>query len=385
MQFAEIIGQEKVKQKLISTVLDNRVSHAQLFLGPAGSAKLALAIAYAQFINCNNRSESDSCGVCPSCQQFAKLAHPDLHFSYPIIIRKRGDDRKTISKDYIKEWREYLLEKHYFPELIEWYTKMESEKKQGVIGADECNQIIKTLSYKSFEGKYKVMIIWMAELLYHSAAPKILKILEEPPEKTLFILVAEKQEQIISTILSRTQIVNIPPLDDTALSNTLSAQFGYSEDQISGVVKNAGGNVIKAAKILEESMSGDFSSGEFREWMLLCYQRKYKNLHEFVGKTSRNSRAKQKQLLQYGLSLSRNCLLTVYGRQELLAISDKEEEKFTMNFSKFINEKNAMEYARLFEEAILHIDRNGNAAVVFMDISLRVAHLLSTGIAERKQ
>lgn len=377
MQFAEIIGQDAVKQKLVSTVKENRVSHAQLFLGPAGSGKLALAIAYAQFINCNSRSDTDSCGVCPSCQQFAKLAHPDLHFSYPIILKKSGDNKKVISKDYLEKWREYLTEKHFFPELIEWYSKMETEKKQGVIGADECNEIIKTLSYKSYEGKYKVMIIWQAELLYHSAAPKILKILEEPPEKTLFILVAEKQEQIISTILSRTQVVKIPALDAKAMTNTLSVQFGYSADQITPVLKNAGGDVNKAINILEESLSGDFSSAEFREWMLLCYQRKYKALSEFVSKTSRKSRAGQKQLLSFGLNLSRNCLLMRYGRQDMLAIPDQEEEKFTMNFSKFINEKNALAYADLFEEAIQHVERNGNASVIFMDVSLKAAQLLN--------
>ncbi len=377
MQFAEIIGQEVVKQKLISTVQENRVSHAQLFLGPQGSGKLALAIAYAQYINCKNRSDTDSCGVCPSCQQIAKLAHPDLHFSYPIILRKSGDDKKVISKDYLEKWREYLLEKHFFPDLIEWYGKMETEKKQGVIGADECNQIIKTLSYKSYEGKYKVMIIWMAELLYHSAAPKILKILEEPPEKTLFILLAEKQEQIISTILSRTQIVQVPPLDDRALTNTLLLQFGYAENQIIPMLKNATGNVNKAINILEESISGDFSSAEFREWMLLCYQRKYKALSDFVGKTSRKSRAGQKQLLSFGLNLSRNCLLIRYGQEDMLAIPDQEEEKFTKNFSKFINEKNALAYTALFEDAIFHVERNGNAAMIFMDVSLKVAQILN--------
>ncbi len=377
MQFQEIIGQDAVKRKLISTIHENRVSHAQLFLGPSGSGKLALAIAYAQFINCNNSSETDSCGVCPSCQQFAKLAHPDLHFSYPIIIRKSGENKKVVSKDYLKEWREYLLEKHFFPELIEWYSKMETEKKQGVIGADECNDIIKTLSFKSYEGKYKVMIIWRAELLYHSAAPKILKILEEPPEKTLFILIAEKQEQIISTILSRTQTVKIPSLDDQSMANTLSAQFGYSPDQVAPMIRIASGNVNKAINILEESISGEFSSAEFREWMLLCYQRKYKALSDFVGKTSRKSRPGQKQLLSFGLTLSRNCLLSRYGRQDMLAIADQEEEKFTQNFSKFINEKNALTFAGLFEEAISHVDRNGNAAVVFMDVSLKVARLLN--------
>lgn len=378
MQFAEIIGQDTVKQKLINTVQENRISHAQLFLGPGGSGKLALAIAYAQYINCNNRTETDSCGVCPSCQQIAKLAHPDIHFSYPIILKKKsGADKKVVSKDYLTKWRDYLFEKHFFPELIEWYGKMESEKKQGVIGADECNDIIKTLSYKSYEGKYKVMIIWMAELLYHSAAPKILKILEEPPEKTLFILIAERQEQIISTILSRTQIVKIPPLDDPSLSNTLSVQFGYDPEQANNVLKNASGNVNKAIKILEESLSGEFSSAEFREWMLLCYQRKYKALADFVGKTSRKSRAGQKQLLSFGLNLARNCLLNRYGRDELLAFPDGEEEKFTLNFSKFINEKNAIDYSGLFEEAIFHIDRNGNAAIIFMDVSLKVARMLN--------
>lgn len=277
------------------------------------------------------------------------------------------------------------FEKHYYPELIEWYTKMETEKKQGVIGADECNEIIKTLSYKSYEGKYKVMIIWMAELLYHSAAPKILKILEEPPDKTLFILIAEKQEQMISTILSRTQVVKIPSLDETSLSNILSLQFGYAQDQIAAIINSAKGNVNKAINTLEESISGDFSSGEFRDWMLLCYQKKYKELSEFVSKTSRNSRAKQKQLLSYGLSLSRNCLLIRYGRNEQLAIADKEEEKFTLSFSKFINEENALAYASLFDEAILHIDRNANAALVFMDVSLKAGELLNPVGSERKQ
>jgi len=383
MQFSEIIGQETVKQKLIQTVQENRVSHAQLFLGPGGSGKLALAVAYAQYINCNSRSEYDSCGVCPSCQQFSKLAHPDLHFSYPIIINK--EKRRTLSRDYVTEWREYLLEKHFYAELTEWYAKMESEKKQGVIGADECNEIIRTLSYKSYEGKYKVMIIWMAERLYHSAAPKILKILEEPPEKTLFILIAEKQEQIISTILSRTQIVKVPRLEDKALTSILSTQFGYPMDGIQNILPSSNGNVNLGIKALEESMSGEFSSGEFREWMLMCFKGEYKKLNDFVSKTARTSRAKQKLLLSYGLSLSRNCLLSIYGRKDMLSIIDKDEADFIGKISKFLNEKNVIAYAGLFEEAILHIDRNGNAAVVLMDVSLKAGQLLNPAISENRR
>jgi len=375
MQFSEIIGQEDVKKKLVNTVLDSRVSHAQLFLGPGGSGKLALAIAYAQFINCSNRSETDSCGVCPSCQQFSKLAHPDLHFSYPIIINK--DKKKVVSTDYITEWREYLLDKHFFANLTEWYARMETEKKQGVIGAQECNEIIKTLSYKSYEGKYKVMIIWMAERLYHASAPKILKILEEPPEKTLFILIAEKQEEIISTILSRTQIVKVPPLDKQSLSTLLSLKFGYPEDHIEKVVNIAEGNANQAIKMLEESMSGEFASSEFRDWMLLCFKKQFKELADFVAKTARTSRATQKQLLSYGLNLSRNCLLSVYRREDLLFIIDKEEAEFVAKISKFLNEKNALDYAALFEEAISHVDRNGNASVIFMDVSMKAGKLLN--------
>jgi DNA polymerase-3 subunit delta' len=229
------------------------------------------------------------------------------------------------------------------------------------------------------------MIIWMAERLYHSAAPKILKILEEPPEKTLFILIAEKQEEIISTILSRTQIVKIPPLDEKSLTAILALQFGYPEDNIARLVKTADGNTNKAIGILEESMSGDFSSGEFRKWMLLCYGQKIKDLNDFVGKTARLSRAKQKQLLAYGLSLSRNCLLSIYGRQELISVADKEETEFIKKISKYLNEKNALEYAGLFDEAIRHIDRNGNAAVIFMDLSLRAGMLLNPAHSEHKR
>lgn len=383
MQFSEVIGHDDIKQRLIQTVQENRVSHAQLFLGPAGSGKLALAIAYSQYINCDNRSEKDSCGTCPSCQQFAKLAHPDLHFSYPIILNSKK--KKELSRDYLKEWREYLPEKHYYADLNEWYARMESEKKQGVIGVKESNEIIRTLSYKSYEGKYKVMIIWMAERLYHEASPKLLKILEEPPEKTLFILIAEKQEKIISTILSRTQMVKIPRLSDKALFAILAVQFGYPEDKITQHLSAASGNVNAGIQLLEESMSGDFSSSEFRDWMLLCYNGQSKKLVDFVAKTARISRPAQIQLLSYGLNLARNCLLHAYGRQDIINYNDEGEAAFTGNISKLLNESNAIEYASLFEEAIRHIDRNANASLVFMDVSLKAGNLLNPANSKSKR
>ncbi len=383
MQFSQIIGQEEAKRNLVQTVQENRVSHAQMFLGPPGSGKLALAVAYAQYINCSGRNETDSCGICPSCQKFAKLAHPDLHFSYPVILNR--EKKKEVSKDYITEWREYILGKHFYANLEEWYAAMETEKKQGVIGAAECDDILRTLSFKSYEGKYKVMIIWMAERLYQPIASKLLKILEEPPDKTLFILVVEKPEEVISTILSRTQIVKIPRLDDRSLASILTLQFGYDTELVDKVLPSAGGNVNLALKNLEESMSGVFSAGEFREWMLLCFKGQYKDLYNFVSKIARNTRPRQKQMLEYGLSLSRNCLLSVYGRDDLITILDEEEASFVKKISKFLNEKNALAYAGLFEEAMQHIDRNGNASVVFMDVSLKAGRLLNPGLAGSKR
>ena len=319
--------------------------------------------------------------MCPSCQQFAKLAHPDLHFSYPLVLKKDFQ----LSKEYIRLWREYLADKHYYPELVEWTAKMDSEKKQALIGVKECNEIIRSLSYKSYEGKYKVMIIWLAEHIYHAAAPKILKILEEPPEKTLFILIAEKQEQIISTILSRTQIIKVPRLDDHSLQLILTAQFGYPEENVQRVLKSASGDVNRALWMLEESLNSDFSASEFREWMLMSFQGKYKELVNFVSKIARAPRTRQKQFLSYGLSLSRNCLLTIYGKKDMLTIIDDDEAAFVEKITRFLNEKNALEYASLFEEAIRHIDRNANASLVFMDVSLKSGKLLNPALSEIKR
>ena len=245
MRFSEIPGQQAIKEKLIQTVTSQRVSHAQLFYGPESSAKLALAIAYAQYINCKNRktgiqdagykmqdvpdpesfiphhkspvtshqlpvTSADSCGVCPSCVKYQKLIHPDLHFIYPVATTKRVT-KKPQSKLFADEWRKFFLQRPFPVNLRDWYDFIGIENKQGIINAEDCNEIITSLSYKSYESEYKVMIIWMVEKLFHSAAPKILKILEEPPEKTLLLLISEDPDQIISTIKSRCLMVRIPP------------------------------------------------------------------------------------------------------------------------------------------------------------------------------
>jgi len=250
MRFADIIGQEDVKKRLVQTVKESRVSHAQLFLGPEGSGKLALAVAYAQYINCTNKQGDDSCGECPSCVKYQKFIHPDLHFIYPTAKIKNID--KPMSKDFIKQWRELLSETNSYINLPDWYSKIGIERKQAIINARDCNEIIKTLTYKSYESEYKVMIIWMVEKLFHSAAPKILKVLEEPPDKTLFLLVSENQDLIINTILSRTQLIKIGRLDDNNLSKALISD-GYQPAVVNDAVRIAGGNYLAAVRLISQS------------------------------------------------------------------------------------------------------------------------------------
>jgi DNA polymerase III subunit delta' len=360
MKFSEIPGNEQIKNKLIQTVLDQRVSHAQLFFGPEESDKLALAIAYAQFINCTNKqgtpqkefanydlritnsaeSGIDSCGICPSCVKYQKLAHPDLHFIYPVATTKRITS-KPQSKHFLEEWRAFLLENNFESGLQNWYEAIGIENKQGIINAYDCNEIITTLSYKSYESDYKVMIIWMVEKLYYSAAPKILKILEEPPEKTLFILLAEEPDQIIKTILSRTLMVKIP--------------------------KSA-----ERRSVVNEDDTIHFVA--FRQWMRNCFGGKVLELVKFSSEIARTGREKQKSFLIYSLKTIGFCATMNYLGQVPRNI-DGEELKFIRDFSPYIKPDNLGEFNTLLNDAIYHIERNAHPATLFLDLSLKVARL----------
>ncbi|MEI7980045.1 MAG: hypothetical protein WCI71_00235 [Bacteroidota bacterium] len=340
MRFSEIGGQEGIKRKLLQTVSDQRVSHAQLFFGPEGCGKLALAIAYAQFINCTHKLEmTDSCGNCPSCIKYQKLAHPDLHFIFPVATTKRVT-KKPQSKHFIEEWRKFLLESNYDGTLQGWYEAMDLENKQGIINAEDCNEIITTLSYKSYESDYKVMILWMVEKLYYSAAPKILKILEEPPEKTLFLLISEDPDQIIKTILSRTLLVKIP---GSSYHSVRSEEDGYH-----------------------------FES--FRRWMRACYGAKISELIQFTSEISRLGREKQKGFLSYGLKVIGFCA-SVNFRDHVPAGFEGEELKFIRDFAPFIRLEKLNEFNDLFNTAIFHVERNAHAPTLFLDLSFKIVRL----------
>ncbi|MBU1012672.1 MAG: DNA polymerase III subunit delta [Bacteroidetes bacterium] len=374
MLFKEIIGQQQVKERLIQTVKENRVSHAQLFIGANGSGKLALAIAYAQYINCKNRTETDSCGICPSCIKYEKLIHPDLHFIYPIAATK--EVKKPRSADFIESWRSILIENNYYISLNEWLERIGIENKQGIINAEDCNSIIKTLGYKSYEAEYKVMIIWMAEKLFHAAAPKILKILEEPPEKTLFILISENQDQIISTILSRTQMVKIPKIKDVDLLKALMAENEHEPDEIQRVVDLSEGNYKNALFYLQSTEIEKINFLKFKEWMRYCYAGDLVKLTSFVNEFGKLGRERQKSFFLYALQIARSCILVNFDQNELVKLDKEELSWLTSGFAPFINVANINEFTKEFNEGHYAIERNANPTILLMDISLKATKLL---------
>ena len=376
MRFSEIIGQDSVKKKLAQTVLDHRVSHAQLFFGPEGNEKLALAIAYAQFINCLNRttgSHPDSCGICPSCIQYQKLIHPDLHFIYPISTTKKVP-KKPKSEDFIESWRAFLIENDYHVNLHEWYEFIGMENKQGIINADDCNEIIHTLSYKSYESEYKVMILWMVEKLYYAAAPKILKILEEPPEKTLFILITEDPDQVITTIRSRTLLVKIPKLEIKDLTAYLVEKQGIEEREAGIIARQSYGNLKQAVHRLQHTEEDQFNFINFRKWMLLCYDNKVAEMVGFSAEIARIGRENQKDFLLYALKVIGNCFPFAFGDEEQVAAAG-EEMKFLKKISAYINPSNYSRFSDLFNTALYHIERNAHPQTLFLDVSLKAAEL----------
>jgi len=388
MKFSDIVGQEPLKQRLKRTVLDNRVSHAQLFLGPEGSGKLALALAYAQYINCRKRTPEDSCGECPSCKKYSKLIHPDLHFIYPINKTKEVDDKNVLSKDFIVPWREFLQQNNYYVSLPDWYEKIGIEKKQGMINAEEADGINRSLAYKAYEAEYKVMIIWMVEKMNITSANKLLKNLEEPSAKTLFILISENQEQIIATILSRAQLINFPRLQDSDIQHSLEQTYEINTVDASKIARLADGNFTAALMLAGKTGSGSISLATeherfitFREWMRRCFTiskdlKEYDKLQETIPLLiGDGSREKQKEMLAYSLDMFRVCLQYHVGNHHLVKL-DGEELAFVKNFSPFIHPRNIEKFDEELNRAIFHIERNANANIVLTDLSHLIARIL---------
>ena len=306
MLFSEVVGQEQVKKQLRNSVSVGRIPHAQLFFGTEGSGTLPLAIAYARYVACTSRTEDDACTTCPSCRKFERLQHPDLHFSFPVNTgRKPSND--PVSDEYIQEWREFVLGNPYF-RSIQWYDYIGLENKQGIISKKESAAIIRKLSLKSFESDYKFMIIWLPEKMNATSGNMLLKLIEEPPQNTLFILVSEDPGQVLTTISSRAQPVKLSRIDNDSLADALRNKFQIPDTELKDIVRIANGNFIQAQELILSSAENEFNFEKFTGIMRMCWSRNFQDINDWVDEMSGIGREKLKNFFIYALHLIRENL-----------------------------------------------------------------------------
>lgn len=395
MLFKEVIGQPEVKQHLVEMVQQNRLSHALLFLGKEGSGALPLALAFAQYLVCekvNTKSASapagpslfgldepvevvappklaDACGECAACQRAQHLVHPDIHYSYPVVPKKSGNPPK--STDYITEWREFVKQSPY-GNAYDWLQYIGAENKQGNITAEECNDIIRQLNLKSFESEYKILVMWMPEYLGNQGN-KLLKLIEEPPANTLFILVAEKEEQILQTILSRTQLVRIPLLETTDIQSSLEARNATPPEQARLVARLSEGNYREALQLLQHSEEDWLA--HLREWLNATIKGGGMAQVKWVDETAKLGREKQKQFLQYFNHLLEQCIrLRVIGADHITLAENEQEFAQRLNKISSVTQQQAI--LTELDSAVYFIERNANGKMLFHALTIKLLHIL---------
>ena len=371
MFFKDVIGQEEAKQRLIREAKEGKIAHARLFCGPEGIGKLPLAIAFARYLSCNNPGEKDACGVCPSCVKFNKLAHPDLHFVFPVIKKKAKD---TVSDDFISEWRELLSHTPYF-NLNIWLEEMGAENQQAQIYVKESDEIIRKLSLKSSQGGYKIMIIWLPEKMNVECSNKLLKLLEEPPSQTIFLLISEEPDMLLTTIQSRTQRFTLYGIKEECIMERLQNQYGLQEKDANSIAHQSEGNFLKALENIHLSEENKLFFELFVNLMRLSYQRKIREMKQWSETLAAMGREKQKHFLSYCQRLVRENFIYNFQNPSLIFMNE-EEQNFSKRFAPYINEKNVMGIMDELSEAQRHIEQNVNARMVFFDFSLKMIVLL---------
>jgi DNA polymerase-3 subunit delta' len=373
LRFSEVAGHNEIKKRLILSAQEERVPHAQLFHGPEGTGSLALALAYATYLSCTDRLTGDSCGECASCQKYDKLVHPDLHFVFPVFTTKSVSSN-PVSDDFINEWRTALLENPYLT-LQQWYACLGLENKQGIINVHESEAIVKKLNFKAFESSHKVMIIWMPEKMNTPASNKLLKMIEEPPPMTVFLMVGENTGDLLPTVLSRTQLIRIPRLSDKDLLEALKKKYSIAEEHLANAVHLANGSYSNAVEILNRSEESEYQLELFIRIMRLAYSRKFQEIFEWVEEVAGLGRERQKQFLIYSIRLVRENYLLNMQEKDLVRLSP-EEKDFSEKFSAFIHEGNAPAIIQEFNDACTHIEANAYARIVLLDFALNLVKLI---------
>ena len=371
MYFKDIIGQQTLKERLLRSVEDNRLAHALLLTGPGGNGKLPIAVALARYILCSNRADGDACGRCPSCVKMDKLMHSDLHFVFPVKKKKNTpSDRNPVSDDYITEWREIFQKSPYFS-YSDWLAKLEVENQQPIIYERESSEILHKLTMKSREGGWKIMIIWLPEKMNEACANKLLKIIEEPPAETLFLLVSENAEPILPTILSRTQRIEIPRIADADIAAALVQRYVLDGQMARTIAVQSGGDWEKAEGMLVVNSTKAQYLELFMTLMRMAYKRDIKAMKQWSEQVAALGRERQKALLEYCQRMIRENFIMNFKRAEMLYLS-REEHDFSVRFSPFVNENNIFGIMEELSEAQKHIEQNVNAKMIFFDMALRM-------------
>jgi DNA polymerase-3 subunit delta' len=373
MLFNQIIGQEHIKKHLQKSAENGRIPHAQLFVGKEGCGTLPMAIAYAQFLLCNFSDDVDTCNI--KCN---KLQHPDLHFAFPVTTSD-SVKKHAVSDLFLQDWREFIATQPY-GSLFNWLQHIGVENKQGLIGVDESEAVVKKLKLKSYEGGFKVMIIWMAEKMNIAAANKLLKLIEEPPNKTVFLLITENEEQIINTIRSRCQALHFPALSEQDIANSLIVNNQVVDNEAAKIAHQAEGNYNKALHLLQNDSNDLIFEEWFIDWIRTAFRAKgdasvVQQLISWSDTISKTGRETQKRFLDYCLQFFRQALLMNYKSDQLVFM--ETESGFNLSkFAPFVHSGNILEIEKELNDAMYHIERNGNAKIILLDLSMKLTRFL---------
>lgn len=378
MLFKDVLGLDHIKNHLASSADSGRIAHAQLFVGAEGSGTLPMALAYVQYLVCGN-VDGENLGGDQTCNlKFDSLAHPDVHFAFPT---SNSDKVKShaVSNHFMEEWRQFLKEQPY-GNLFDWYRLIGIEKKQGRIGVDEAMEVVKKLALKSYEGGYKIMIIWMAEKMNTSASNKLLKLIEEPPEKTVFLLITEDEEQILQTIRSRCQILHFPPLAEAIIADALVEKGLIREDALR-LAHEANGNFNKAIDLMNNDSEDLVFEKWFVQWVRSAFKAKGNKaaIHDLImwgEEVAKTGRETQKKFLEYCLAVMRQALLLNYGAEKLAYMKIHVDNFQLEKFAPFVHENNIIGIVEELESAMYHIERNGNSRIILTDLSIKLTRLL---------
>ncbi len=378
MMFQHILGLSHIKKHLTLSADAGRIPHAQLFVGPEGAGTLAAALAYARYVLCGNR-EGENNGENAACNSKCQtLSHPDLHFTFPVANTEKIKTH-AVSNHFMGEWRQFVKEQCY-GNLFDWYRLIGIENKQGQIGVEDAQEIVKKLALKSYEGGYKFMIIWMAEKMNIAASNKLLKLLEEPPDKTVFILIAEDAESIIQTIRSRCQLLYFPPLSEEAIAKGLEGK-GISREEALRLAHEANGNFNKALDLLNKDSEELIFENWFVQWVRSAFKARGNKgaVHELIlwsEEIAKMGRETQKNFLNYCLSVMRQAMLINYNVPELAYMKFHIDAFQLEKFAPYVHENNIEAIVSELEKAIYHIERNGNSKLILTDLSIKFTRLL---------